>query len=384
MRERSFGAELIAAHVLPHFFGPRERGTPDGSGAPALRITPVPGGLINRTFLVSSVSSVASSGGSAGATDFILQWVNPLFPAAVHGNIAAVTAALVRAGVTTPELVPTLDGEPCLVLAAPAADEPASVWRLMSRVPGVSFDVVSSPAQAFAAARLVARFHAALTHLEHAFAGRRASVHDTPRHLAHLRDVLAFHADHRLFSPVQELAAELLATAPRLPALPGLPEQIGHGDLKLNNFLFAGEQPPRSEDAVCLVDLDTVGPIQLAHEWGDAWRSWCNRSGEDEVEAELDLSIFAAAWEGYRQHVGRDLSPEERRALLLAPEWISLELAARFAGDALAETYFGWSPARFAGRGEHNLVRARGQWSLHRAFTATRPDRARLLEVEGP
>jgi hypothetical protein len=52
---------------------------------------------------------------------------------------------------------------------------------------------------------------------------------------------------------------------------------------------------------------------------------------------------------------------------LLGVEWVSLELAARFAPTPCFESYFGWDPARFPGRGEHNLVRARGQWSLHQA-----------------
>ena len=81
---------------------------------------------------------------------------------------------------------------------------------------------------------------------------------------------------------------------------------------------------------------------------------------------------------------GPNLPEDERRALLLGPDWISLELAARFAADALNESYFGWNPERFAGRGEHNLVRARGQLSLHRAFVETRPKRARLLAVSVP
>jgi len=97
------------------------------------------------------------------------------------------------------------------------------------------------------------------------------------------------------------------------------------------------------------------------------------------VNAGLDLEILGASLRGYIAGLGRALSDDERRALLLGVEWISLELAARFAGDALFESYFGWDPARFAGRGEHNLVRARGQWSLHQALLATRAQRAAML-----
>ena len=43
---------------------------------------------------------------------------------------------------------------------------------------------------------------------------------------------------------------------------------------------------------------------------------------------------------------------------------ITVELAARFAADALAESYFGWDSERFGSAGEHNHVRARSQLGL--------------------
>ena len=334
-------------------------------------LSPLGAGLINQTFLVS-----------LGGKRFVLQRVNALFPPAIHDNIRAVTAALVQAGLVTPTLVPTNDGHPCLELPPEKAGDKPSVWRLMTHVDGVSFDVVSGPAQAHAAGALVARFHAALDGLSHSFSAPRVDVHDTPRHLENLRQSTASHQAHRLFAKVAPLADRILAGARSLPALPSLPPRICHGDLKFNNLLFAGPDAAGRDRAVCLIDLDTVGPLALAYELGDAWRSWCNRSGEDHEQADLDLDLFEASLDGYRQGLGRGLAQDERRALLLGPEWISLELAARFAADALAESYFGWDPNRFVGRGEHNLVRANGQWSCSPPGAGrTRARRARLLGV---
>jgi hypothetical protein len=98
------------------------------------------------------------------------------------------------------------------------------------------------------------------------------------------------------------------------------------------------------------------------------------------VHASLDLEILGASLRGYVAGLGRALTADERARLLLGVEWVSLELAARFAADALFESYFGWDATRFAGRGEHNLVRARGQWSLHEALVATRAERAGMLQ----
>ena len=357
----------LHARVLSHF-----------PVAPGARVEALGNGLINQTFAVTELAP--------GGRRFVLQRVNPLFPPSIHDNILAVTNRLRDAGLTTPRLVPTHEGDPCLQLARdPASATSASgapeVWRLMTFVEGVSFDVVGSPGQARAAGALIARFHRALDGLTHPFAALRTGVHDTPRHLETLARATTQHLAHRLHADVEPLATAIAAAAAALPLLPVLAPRVCHGDLKFNNVLFAGAAPVEREQAVCLIDLDTIGPMSLAFELGDAWRSWCNRSGEDDVEAALDLGIFEASFDGYSTALGASLDEPERRALLLGPEWISLELAARFAADALNESYFGWDPKRFPDRGAHNLVRARGQLSLHRAFVATRATRARLLAL---
>jgi len=328
---------------------------------------PLGRGLINETFKVR-----------ADRGDFVLQRVNPIFDAAIHHNIKAVTEHLGRLGLPTPALLSARDGRPW---AEPAG---GGVWRLMTLVPGVGFDVVQSPAQAQAGGQLVGRFHQALDTLEHRFVALRSGVHDTPRHLRTLEQAVADTVEHRLHREVSELAAAIAAAARELPPLGSQPGRICHGDLKLNNLLFRGSAPPESEQAVCLIDLDTVGPGSLAYELGDAWRSWCNRSGEDQTEASFDVAIFAASWQGYRAACGRQLSEPERRGLLLGVEWVSLELAARFAADALLESYFAFDAQRFAAAGEHNLLRSRGQWSLLRALGRTRPERAELLGLSAP
>ena len=225
-------------------------------------IEPAPGGLINQSFLVQ------------GPRRAVLQRVSRIFPPGIHHNIQAVTARLAGAGLVTPALLPARDGRLWVELDG-------EVWRLMTFIEGATFDVVESPAQARAAAALVARFHTALDDLPHAFEHRRQGAHDTPRHLAKLRAALAAHPHHRLYPQVAPLGQEILAGAAALPPLPPLEERVCHGDLKFNNVRFAGASAPASEQAVCLIDLDTVGPLALAYELGDAWRSWCNRSGED-------------------------------------------------------------------------------------------------------
>jgi Ser/Thr protein kinase RdoA (MazF antagonist) len=304
----------------------------------------------------------------------VLQRVSPLFSPRIHENIQAVTRRLDEAGVRTPRLVPAGDGSPFV-------EDPqgGGVWRMLTHVEGVAFDVVSDARQARSASELIARFHRAVDGLQHQFVGLRSGVHDTPVHLERLRGATASHGTHRLAREVGELARDIGAAAAALPPLPALPARVCHGDLKFSNILFADHEPPASERAVCLIDLDTVGPLSLSFELGDAWRSWCNRAGEDRTEALLDLEIMRASVEGYRAGWDKALDAETRRGLLLGVEWVSLELAARFAADALLESYFGWDARRFPARGEHNLLRARGQWSLHAALVASRAEREEIL-----
>lgn len=325
------------------------------------QVAPLGRGLINDTFAVDTDTAA-----------FVLQRVHPIFAPEIHANIQAVTEQLARRGLLTPRLHPTPDG-------ALFVEREGAVWRLMTRMPGVSFDAVRSPAQAHAAATLLARFHSALDDLDHTFVGLRTGVHDTPAHLARLADAVAQHPDHRLHAPVAHLADAITTRAAKLPPLHGLPSRIVHGDPKLNNILFESTDPPGCDHALCLIDLDTVGPMPLPLELGDALRSWCNPKGEDDRTARFDLPTHDAALTGYLHACTLDLATDEQAALLHGVEWITLELAARFAADAVRESYFGWDRARFPAAGEHNLLRAQGQWSLHEQVIATRSQREAVL-----
>ncbi|UCE85819.1 MAG: aminoglycoside phosphotransferase family protein [Deltaproteobacteria bacterium] len=326
------------------------------------RVSPLPGGLIHQSFSVC-----------AGAVEYVLQRVSPIFSPGIHDNIRAVTEHLQARGLCTFVLLPTRTGRPYADLGADG------IWRLETRVPGVGFDTCDAPEQARSAAALVARFHSALDDLEHAFQPLGIRLHDTPAHLRSLEKALDAHPGHRLYDRVAALADEILCAARTLPDLTGLPRRVVHGDLKFNNVLFEGRQGSARSRAVSLIDLDTTSRIPLYAELGDAWRSWCNRRGEDSAEAELDMRLFRAAAEGYLGALSIELGAEERASLADGLDCISLELAARFAADALNERYFGWNPARFGSAGDHNWTRALGQFSLYRQARATRAERIRIL-----
>jgi Ser/Thr protein kinase RdoA (MazF antagonist) len=318
---------------------------------------PATSGLINQTWIVHA-------GGPVG----VLQRLNTdIFDPIVHEDIEGVTAWLDTRGVPTPRLVRTREGR--------LWHDADGAWRVLTWIGDRTVDKLDRPADAREAGRLVARFHRATTDLDWRFRHTRAAFHDTQARMDQLAAAVDAHPRHRLFDAVAPLAAALLESWRTWDAGDPLPTRVVHGDLKISNVRFRGDE------AVALIDLDTLGRGTLDAELGDAFRSWCNPASEDAPSAIFDLALFEAAVLGYAegQPVGTVAVGEaEWAAVVPGVERIALELAARFARDALEESYFGFHP-RYGGRGEHNLIRARGQRSLADAVRAARAPAERAV-----
>ena len=305
-------------------------------------------GLMNPTWYASS---------RRGAP-LVLQRVNPIFSAEVNTDIAAVTTHLANKGLLTPRLVPTRDGGLWF--------EHHGVWRVLTRIEGICRDALETPAQAGAAGRLVAQFHRAVSDLDHRFRNRRLGVHDTPRHLRTLRELLVEQRGHRHFGVIEPLAERVLETAAALPPLPAGPDRIVHGDPKISNLMFAHD----ADRALCLIDLDTLAHMPVALELGDALRSWCNPATEDAASARFVRPFFDAAIGGYAEAAQGFLTAAEWSAIPRGALTITVELAARFCADALRESYFGWNRARYESSSAHNQARTHGQLQLAEGIRA--------------
>jgi Ser/Thr protein kinase RdoA (MazF antagonist) len=339
-------------------------GLPESAGDPAseLGARHIPS-LINLTFVVNRTSEPSSE-------PIIVQRLHPVFGEKVHLDIEAVTAHLARRGLETPRLIRTLDGRLWVNEPPPSA----RVWRALSFVDGQTFHRTEDGAQLGSAARLIARFHGALADLDHDFVHVRP-IHDTVRHLDNLRAVLASERS-RNDAPARELGDEILRQAADIRIDYGeFPERVIHGDPKLSNVMFDPRDP---RDARCMIDLDTLGRGYLAHELGDALRSWCNPAGEDSAAPSVNQATFRAVLDGYGSERPAGVQPEEVLSAIDGLETISLELASRFAADAILDDYFGWDPTRFGSRREHNLVRARGQLALSRSVRQQRSELRRV------
>lgn len=320
-------------------------------------------GLINGTWCVGEPVSG------------ILQWVNPIFAPEVQHDIHLLTQRLIDRGLVSPTVVPTLDGR--LWVPGPEVEGGTGCWRMLSFIPGATCHAITSVNQAREAARLVGRFHAALDGWN---APRHAPVrhiHDTPARIDDLRQAVHRHGGHPLFDQVAPVAQQILDGWESWRGVTGLPDRTCHGDLKISNVRFDST----GLRAVCLIDLDTVGPMELACELGDMWRSWCNPAGESNPDAVVfDLDIFRASAEGFLE-TAPALTADERRALVTATPRICFELAARFAADALNNSYFREDRTTYPKPGTHNLQRARAQLRLAHLATAAAPQCAAILGV---
>jgi Ser/Thr protein kinase RdoA (MazF antagonist) len=317
-------------------------------------------GLINRTLLATTAHHRV-----------VVQKLHPIIQPSVNDDLDAVSRHVASKHLVTPRLVRTRSGASAVTLVDGEGD--STTWRVISFVEGVSFDSVASAAHAHEAGALVARFHHAVDDLSYDYRHVRSGVHDVRRHLVKLATALPQHGKHRLATQVAPFARELLDAGALLPNLGALPTRHCHGDLKISNLLFAADGR-----GLCLVDLDTLQQLSWAFEMGDALRSWCNRDGEDAPHASFDIDLFSASLRGYFGQPSPQLTRVEAVAVVDGIRVICVELAARFLADALHENYFGFDAKRYPARGEHNLARAKGQWSLAQSV---KNQRAAMIEI---
>jgi len=137
-----------------------------------------------------------------------------------------------------------------------------------------------------------------------------------------------------------------------------LPLRVTHNDTKLSNILL----DEVTEEAVCIIDLDTVMPGSSLYDFGDSIRTGAASAAEDEPD--LDKvhflpEMFKAYARGFIKGTGGALTETELQMLPDGGYIITLEQAIRFLGDYLdGDTYY------HTDYPDHNLVRARTQLKL--------------------
>ena len=139
-----------------------------------------------------------------------------------------------------------------------------------------------------------------------------------------------------------------------------LPLRVTHNDTKINNVLF----DEKTHEALVVIDLDTVMPGLVGHDFGDAIRSAANFVEEDCPDASkagVNLNVYWAFAEGFLKETASTLTENEVATLGQSCSSLACELASRFLDDYLiGDKYF---KTRMPG---HNLLRTRCQIALAR------------------
>jgi len=136
-----------------------------------------------------------------------------------------------------------------------------------------------------------------------------------------------------------------------------IPWRITHNDTKFNNVLFN-----KNEEALCLIDLDTVMNGTVLYDFGDVLRTLGNTAEEDEADLSkvgFNMKLFASFARGYLAEADKFLSKIELEYLAFSARFLTYIIGLRFLTDYLkGDVYFKTAYP------EHNLVRTRNQIKL--------------------
>ena len=152
-----------------------------------------------------------------------------------------------------------------------------------------------------------------------------------------------------------------------------LPLRVTHNDTKINNVLFDRE----TDEALVVIDLDTVMPGLVGHDFGDAIRFAANRVEEDCPEADkagVNMEVFRAFTEGFLSRTAATLTQGELDTLAQSCLSLTCELATRFLDDyLLGDPYFKIRDPK------HNLVRTRCQVALAKDMLRNMDEMERIV-----
>lgn len=321
-------------------------------GSPGnLHIYPIGHGHINSTFQVTCDN-----------LSFILQKINDKVFSSPE--IVAVNSAKISAHVHG-----TAENEPFPVIMTTLKGEffhrceKGGIWRAQTLIEnGKIMSFLSSTNQAFQAGSCLGKFHRlmdtlAVDTLDTAI----PHFHDLPKYLE------SFDAAFDTYKKTEPdtLFVSCLETISRFRNLShffdgavmrgDLALRVIHGDPKVTNIIFEST----SDQAITLIDLDTVGPGLLLHDIGDCLRSCCLAGEESDLHGAGvgNVEFIEAVLRGYHREMM--LTPFEVDSIYESLLLISFELGVRFLTDYLqGNCYFTVS------HDDENLHRAGVQFRL--------------------
>ena len=256
----------------------------------------------------------------------------------------------------------------------------ADFWRMTNYVPSVTYNTVSDLNVVRNAGKAFGEFQMDLsdfdiTELTETIPG----FHNTRQRYQQLKEAIQANRAGRGDQVQEEIeyllsVEELACKLTDLQAAGELPLRVTHNDTKINNVLF----DPINNKSMIVIDLDTVMPGLIGHDFGDAIRFAANFVEEDCREygkAGLDLEVFRAFAEGFLEKTALTMTPMERKTLALSCFVLTAELATRFLADYIdGDLYFKTNSQ------DHNLVRTRCQIALAKDMMKKMDEMEQIVE----
>lgn len=306
-----------------------------------------------------------------GPQDFLLQALNTYVfkqPELVMENIVRVTAH-----------------QNSLLRFYPAADskfytiDEDGFWRLCNFIPSLTYSSGENLSIVAEAARAFGQFQQKLSDFDASLLHETIpNFHNTRSRFADLRKAAEADSHHRAAEVQEELSylfahENLACTLTDLHQQGKLPLRVTHNDTKINNVLFDKD----SGRALTVVDLDTVMPGLIGHDFGDALRSAANTQAEDCPDYDkisVNMDVVRIFTDGYLSVLAPSLTEMEIDTLALSAYVLTMEQTARFLTDYLqGDVYFRTAYPL------HNLVRTRSQLALAKAFHAALPQMQKIV-----
>ena len=224
-------------------------------------------------------------------------------------------------------------------------------------------DVVSSPSQAYEAAKQFGRF----TNLLSGFPVDKLKItlpdfHNLPLRYSQFETAIKEGNKERIKQSAAMISfmkdqQEVVSISEQIRNNPAFKKRVTHHDSKINNVLFDD-----NNKGLCVVDLDTVMPGYFISDFGDMMRTYLSPVSEEEKDIskiEIREEYFKAIADGYLSEMEKELTTVEKRYLVYAGKFMVYMQALRFLTDYLNnDIYYG---SKYEGQ---NFIRANNQVSL--------------------
>lgn len=237
-------------------------------------------------------------------------------------------------------------------------------WRMTNYIPSMTFSSVKDPQILYNGGKAFGEFQNQLSDFDITVLHETIpGFHNTRSRYAKLKQAIAEDAAGRVALVQPEIdyilsVEDLACTLTDMQQSGKLPLRVTHNDTKINNVLFDAVD----NRALVVIDLDTVMPGVIGHDFGDAIRFASNFVEEDCPECEkagVDMQVFNAFTEGFLEMTAKTMTDAELDTLALSCFCLTAELVVRFLDDYIrGDKYFKINYP------EHNLVRTRCQMML--------------------